>query len=65
MQLRRSDWHSEVRALTTYMLVCEGAIAETAYYAFAKAFDVTAQRLLPGLLDGLSLIKRDEARHVA
>jgi ribonucleoside-diphosphate reductase beta chain len=63
--LEDGTWQSEVRALTTYMLVCEGTIAETAYHGFFKALRDGENEILPGLLRGIELIKRDEARHVA
>jgi ribonucleoside-diphosphate reductase beta chain len=63
--LNDGTWQSEVRALTTYMLVCEGTIAETAYHGFFTALREGEKEILPGLLRGIELIKRDEARHVA
>lgn len=63
--LKDNTWQSEVRALTTYMLVCEGTIAETAYHGFFTALRDGDKEILPGLLRGIELIKRDEARHVA
>ncbi len=72
MLLERPSWRYEVRALVIYMLVCEGTLAEMAYYGFGKAMSVhefgnphKIRYLLPGLIAGLDLIRRDEARHVA
>ncbi|MBI3537249.1 MAG: R2-like ligand-binding oxidase [Chloroflexi bacterium] len=52
-----------VEAVTLYHLTIEGALAETGYYGFAQA--LKENDLLPGLLRGLELVQRDEARHIA
>ena len=51
------------RASTTYNLVVEGIIAETGYHAYFIALD--KKNVLPGTRKGVSLIKQDEARHLA
>ena len=64
-RLNRNNWRAEVHALTTYMLVCEGTIAETAYFGFGQALILpNKHELLPGLLEGLRYIKLDESRHI-
>jgi ribonucleoside-diphosphate reductase beta chain len=51
------------RASTTYNLVVEGIIAETGYHAYFLALD--KQGILPATRKGISLVKQDEARHLA
>lgn len=51
------------RASATYNLVVEGIIAETGYHAYFIALD--KKGILPGTRKGVSLVKRDEARHLA
>lgn len=51
------------RASATYNLVVEGIIAETGYHAYFIALD--KKGILPGTREGVSLVKRDEARHLA
>lgn len=54
---------AQLRASATYNLVVEGTLAETGYrgyYAMLEAAD-----LLPGLRQGIGLLKRDESRHIS
>lgn len=51
------------RASTTYNLVVEGIIAETGYHAYFLALD--KKKILPATRKGVSLVKQDEARHLA
>lgn len=51
------------RASATYNLVIEGMIAETGYHAYFLALDTV--ELLPGMRQGITLLKQDEARHIA
>jgi ribonucleoside-diphosphate reductase beta chain len=54
---------AQVRAAVTYNMVVEGVLAETGYQVY---HDVLVTRdILPGLRDGLGLVKRDESRHIA
>ena len=53
----------QVRASVTYNLIVEGVLAETGYHSYFEALE--ARGLMPGLRDGLRLIKQDEARHIA
>jgi ribonucleoside-diphosphate reductase beta chain len=60
----RSDRSPEaqIRASTTYNMVIEGVLAETGYHGFRES--LAANRLLPGLLEGVGLVARDESRHI-
>jgi ribonucleoside-diphosphate reductase beta chain len=60
----RTDHSSEaqIRAATTYNMIIEGVLAETGYHGFRES--LVANRLLPGLLEGISLVARDESRHI-
>ena len=54
---------AQVRASVTYNMIVEGVLAETGYHAYFEALE--RNDLLPGLREGVQLIKRDEARHIA
>ena len=54
---------AQARALTTYCLIVEGVLADTAQRVFDEALE--PKDLLPGLRTGLQLVNRDESRHVA
>ena len=51
-----------MRAVTIYHLYVEGVGAESSYPLY---FDICAHGIFPGLLEGIRLIRRDEARHIA
>lgn len=51
------------RASTTYNLVVEGIIAETGYHAYFLSLDKL--QVMPGTRRGITLLKQDEARHIA
>jgi ribonucleoside-diphosphate reductase beta chain len=53
---------AQIRAATTYNMIIEGVLAETGYHGFRKSLE--ANRLLPGLLEGITLVARDESRHI-
>ena len=53
---------AQIRASTTYNMIIEGVLAETGYHGFRQA--LAANDLMPGLTDGITLIARDEARHI-
>lgn len=55
--------HAQVEAAVTYHFAIEGVLAETAYYSFFTA--LKKKSLMPGLVRGLELVQRDEARHIA
>jgi ribonucleoside-diphosphate reductase beta chain len=54
---------AQARASVTYHMIVEGVLAETGYHAL---FEMLAHRdLMPGLRQGVGLVKRDESRHLA
>jgi ribonucleoside-diphosphate reductase beta chain len=57
----RSD-EALARALTTYNMVIEGVLAETGYHSYSRQLE--QGRLFPGLAAALTLISRDESRHI-
>lgn len=54
---------AQVRAAVTYTMIVEGVLAETGYHSYEQA--LARRGLLPGLREGLALLKRDESRHIA
>ena len=54
---------AQVAAVATYHMIVEGVLAETGYYATQRA--VQASGHLPGLVQAMQLIQRDESRHIA
>ena len=54
---------AQMRASVTYNMVVEGVLAETGYHAFFTA--LRRKDLMPGLCQGISLLKQDESRHIA
>lgn len=54
---------AQVEAVCTYHMVIEGVLAETGYYGIFTA--LKKRNLMPGLIRGLELVQRDEARHIA
>ena len=54
---------AQIRASVTYNMVVEGVLAETGYHAFFTVLE--RNDLMPGLRKGISLLKRDESRHIA
>ena len=54
---------AQARASVTYNLIVEGVLAETGYHSYFEALE--RRQLMPGLRDGLRLIKQDESRHIA
>jgi len=57
-----SSTEAQIRAATTYNMIIEGVLAETGYHGFRESLQ--ANRMLPGLLEGITLIARDEGRHI-
>jgi ribonucleoside-diphosphate reductase beta chain len=51
-----------VEAMVTYNMVVEGTLAETGYWSYARMLE--RGQYLPGLAQGINLIKRDESRHI-
>lgn len=54
---------AQVRASVTYNMIVEGVLAETGYYAYHKILEVND--LMPGVREGVYLLKQDESRHIA
>ena len=54
---------NQVKASILYNMIVEGVLAETGYYSYARLLSAT--NMMPGLLQGIQLIKRDESRHIA
>ena len=53
---------AQIRASVTYNMIIEGVLAETGYHGFRQSLETNGK--LPGLLDGIRLIARDESRHI-
>lgn len=54
---------NQAKASVLYNMIVEGVLAETGYYSYARL--LSADSIMPGLLQGIQLIKRDESRHIA
>jgi ribonucleoside-diphosphate reductase beta chain len=54
---------NQARASVLYNMIVEGVLAETGYFSFSRILSAT--NMLPGLLQGIQMIKRDESRHIA
>jgi ribonucleoside-diphosphate reductase beta chain len=54
---------AQLQASVTYNMIVEGVLAETGYHAYFNMLD--RNNIMPGLKEGISLIKRDESRHLA
>ena len=54
---------NQAKASILYNMIVEGVLAETGYYSYARLLNET--NMMPGLLQGIQLIKRDESRHIA
>lgn len=53
---------AQIRASVTYNMIIEGVLAETGYHGFRLSLE--ANHKLPGLLEGVRLLARDESRHI-
>lgn len=53
---------AQIRASVTYNMIIEGVLAETGYHGFRESLEGNGK--LPGLLDGIRLVSRDETRHI-
>ena len=49
-------------ASTVYNMFVEGVLAETGYFSFYKSLEESG--IMPGLLEGIGNLKRDESRHI-
>jgi ribonucleoside-diphosphate reductase beta chain len=58
-----SSPEAQVRAAVTYNMIVEGVLAETGYHSYFLALE--RNDLMPGLREGIGLVKRDESRHIA
>jgi ribonucleoside-diphosphate reductase beta chain len=56
---------NQVIASVTYNMIVEGVLAETGYFGFFYDLETRGENPLPGLLEGLGHIRRDESRHIA
>lgn len=54
---------AQVEASVVYHMIIEGVLAETGYHGFYQA--LKGSNVLPGLVQGLEYVQRDEARHIA
>ncbi|PTX60773.1 ribonucleoside-diphosphate reductase beta chain [Melghirimyces profundicolus] len=52
-----------VEASVTYNMIVEGVLAETGYQAFYQA--LKEQGKMPGIVQGIGYLQRDESRHIA
>ena len=53
---------AQIRASVTYNMIIEGVLAETGYHGFRESLE--ANGTMPGLLEGIRLVSRDESRHI-
>lgn len=58
-----SSIHAQARASVTYNMIVEGVLAETGYEAYFAA--LARNNLMPGVQHGITMLKRDESRHIA
>lgn len=54
---------AQARASVLYNMIVEGVLAETGYYAYYNMLE--RNNVMPGLRQGIGLLKRDESRHIA
>jgi ribonucleoside-diphosphate reductase beta chain len=54
---------AQVEASVTYNMIVEGVLAETGYHAYFTVLERNS--LMPGVRQGISLLKLDESRHIA
>ena len=53
---------AQIRASVTYNMIIEGVLAETGYHGFRQSLEASGK--MPGLLEGIRLVSRDESRHI-
>lgn len=53
---------AQLRASVTYNMIIEGVLAETGYHSYYNMLE--RSNVMPGLRQGIGLLKRDEARHI-
>ncbi len=54
---------AQVKASVTYNLLVEGMLAETGYHTYFTTLE--RNNLMPGVREGIRLLKQDESRHIA
>jgi ribonucleoside-diphosphate reductase beta chain len=54
---------AQAEASVTYNMIVEGVLAETGYHAYHAI--LTRHDILPGMQQAMTLVKRDESRHLA
>jgi len=54
---------AQIEASVTYNLIVEGMLAETGYHAYFSILERNG--LMPGMCNGIRLLKQDESRHIA
>jgi ribonucleoside-diphosphate reductase beta chain len=54
---------AQLRASVTYNMIIEGVLAETGYHSYYNMLE--RSNVMPGLRQGIGLLKRDESRHIA
>lgn len=54
---------AQLRASVTYNMIIEGVLAETGYHSYYNMLE--RNDVMPGLRQGIGLLKRDESRHIA
>lgn len=54
---------AQLRASVTYNMIIEGVLAETGYHSYYNMLE--RNNVMPGLRQGVGLLKRDESRHIA
>jgi ribonucleoside-diphosphate reductase beta chain len=65
MQALRQDPSpaAQIRASVTYNMIVEGVLAETGYHGYFTV--IQKANILPGVQEGIRLLKQDESRHIA
>src|SRR5205814_3841619 len=53
---------NQLRASVTYNMIIEGVLAETGYHGFPESLEANGK--MPGPLEGIRLVSRDESRHI-
>lgn len=54
---------AQVIAAVTYNMIVEGVLAETGYHAYYSM--LARNGIMPGTVQGITLLKQDESRHIA
>lgn len=61
--LTDTSMEAQIRASVTYNMIVEGVLAETGYHSYYSMLE--RNNVMPGLRQGIGLLKRDESRHIA